>query len=188
MFVPRRRTELLVRLALETMVPGRNPVVVDLCCGSGAIGARWPTVPEARVYAADVDPVAVACARAHLPPERVFEGDLYDALPVDLRGRVDVSRSTRRTCRPARSRPCRPRRATTSRGSRSTAAPDGLALHRRVLAEAGHWLAPGGRLVIETSRAQAARTVAAARDAGLVADVVTDDDLDATAVRAVRPQ
>src|SRR5262249_51817210 len=86
-FVPRRRSELVIEIA------GREPadVVVDLCCGSGAPGsalaARWPA---AEVHAADSDPGAVACARRNLPPERVHEGDLYDALPGELRGSVDL--------------------------------------------------------------------------------------------------
>ena len=42
------------------------------------------------MHAADSDPAAVACARRNLPPERVHEGDLYAALPDDLRGRVDL--------------------------------------------------------------------------------------------------
>ncbi len=188
-FVPRRRTELLVRLALETMVPGRNPVVVDLCCGSGAIGVAVANAcQEARVYASDVDPVAVACARRSLPPARVFEGDLYDALPVDLGGRVDVLAVNAPyvptgaiATMPAEARHHEPRVALDG-------GPDGVALHRRVAAGAAHWLAPGGRLLIETGRSQAPLTVAACAAAGLVAEVVADDDLDATAVRAVRPQ
>src|SRR5262249_19817993 len=36
-FVPRRRTEFLVRQAIAIAPP--RPVVVDLCCGSGAVGA-----------------------------------------------------------------------------------------------------------------------------------------------------
>ena len=69
----------------------QSDVVVDLCCGSAAFGAvlarRWP---RAEVHAADADPAAVVCARRNLPPERVHEGDLYAALPDDLRGRVDL--------------------------------------------------------------------------------------------------
>ena len=64
---------------------------------------------------------------------------------------------------------------------------DGLDVQRRIIAEAPRWLSPGGHLLIETGRSQAAGTVAACAAAGLDARVVTDDDLDATAVVATRP-
>ena len=90
-FVPRRRTEALVDLAVAVLVDVERPVVVDLCCGTGAIGvaiaAREPTI---ELHAADLDPAAVACARRNVTMGEVHEGDLYDALPDDLRGRVDV--------------------------------------------------------------------------------------------------
>jgi release factor glutamine methyltransferase len=203
-FVPRRRTELLVRLAVAAVVPGSlaadpldprpenrglSAVVVDLCCGSGAIGAAVAhACPDAIVYGADVDPAAVACARRNLPPERVFEGDLYDALPADLAGRVDVLAvnapyvpTDAIATMPGEARDHEPRVALDG-------GPDGVALHRRVAEGASHWLAPGGRLLIETGRSQAPLTVAACDEAGLAAEVVTDDDLDATAVRAVSPR
>src|ERR687889_1157301 len=56
-FVPRRRTELLVRQAAALAPPGA--VVVDLCCGSGAVAAVLSTLlhrPE--IHASDVDPAA----------------------------------------------------------------------------------------------------------------------------------
>ncbi|MYR62648.1 putative protein N(5)-glutamine methyltransferase, partial [Streptomyces sp. SID625] len=44
------------------------------------------------LHAADIDPAAVRCARRNIAPAggRVHHGDLYAALPADLRGRVDV--------------------------------------------------------------------------------------------------
>jgi release factor glutamine methyltransferase len=180
-FVPRRRTELLVRLAAEAVAPGS--VVVDLCCGSGAIGAAvLARCPEVEVYAADVDPVAVACARHNLPPERVFEGDLYDALPVGLVGAVDVLvvnapyvPTDAIATMPAEARDHEPRLALDG-------GMDGTALHGRVAADAPRWLAPGGRLLIETGRTQADLTAVTCAAAGLVPEVVTDDDLEATVV------
>lgn len=178
-FVPRRRSELLVVLAL-----GASPaVVVDLCCGSGAVGAAIASrVPGAEVYAADVDPIAVACARRNLPRERVFEGDLYDALPVSLRGRVDVIVANAPyvpteaiATMPTEARDHEPRVALDGGA-------DGVELHRRIAAGARDWLAPGGRLIIETSRSQADRTAEAMRNAGLVTRIVADDDRDATGV------
>jgi release factor glutamine methyltransferase len=178
-FVPRRRSELLVEVA------AREPatVVVDLCCGSGALGAaladRWP---GAEVWAADSDPAAVACARRNLPPERVRGGDLYAALPAELLGRVDLL---------VVNAPYVPhdRIATMPREARDhehrvalDGGPDGLDVQRRVVADAKTWLRPGGRLLVETGRAQADRTAALFASAGLTSTVETDDDLDGTVV------
>ncbi len=89
-FVPRRRTELLVRETLAVST-GSQPIVLDLCCGCGAVGAVVAAAhPESTVLAADLDPAAVACARRNLPTGRVFEGDLFAALPRDFRGRIDT--------------------------------------------------------------------------------------------------
>src|SRR5690606_22728642 len=90
-FVPRARTELLVRQAITRLRPGA--LVLDLCCGSGAIGlALAAAVPDLELVAADLDPAAVRCARQNLtgPRQRVFAGDLFDPLPAELRGRVDL--------------------------------------------------------------------------------------------------
>lgn len=185
-FVPRRRTELVVELA----VAAAEDVVVDLCCGSGAIGAAVvATLPGVEVWAADVDPVAVACARRNLPPERVLLGDLYDALPGHLRGRVGVLAVNAPyvptgaiATMPPEARDHEPRSALDG-------GEDGTGLHRRVAAGARDWLAPGGRLLIETGRTQATLTLAACEAAGLVAHVETDDDRGATVVAAeVRPE
>ncbi|HWD61769.1 MAG TPA: methyltransferase [Humibacter sp.] len=68
-FVPRQRTTLLVRESLR--VAPRRPVVLDLCCGAGAIGAAILAArPDASVYAADIDPAATDCARRTLAAVR----------------------------------------------------------------------------------------------------------------------
>jgi len=94
-FVPRRRTEFLVEQAAALVRPAAAtpPVVVDLCCGSGAVGAAIAAaLGRAELHAADIDPAAVACARRNLAAAggRVYAGDLYQPLPATLRGRVDV--------------------------------------------------------------------------------------------------
>ena len=178
-FVPRRRTELLVRLAAAS----RPTVVVDLCCGTGAVGAALADrLPDAEVWAADVDPDAVACARRNLPPERVREGDLYAALPDDLRGRVDVLAvnapyvPTDEVAQMPREARDHEHRVALDGGG------DGLDVQRRVVAEAGSWLSPAGVLLVETSRGQADRTRALFAAAGLETRVETDDELSATVV------
>lgn len=89
-FVPRRRTEFLVRQAAALAGPGA--VVVDLCCGSGALGAALAaTLGRAELHAADVEPAAVRCARRNIGDAgEVYEGDLFEPLPASLRGRVEI--------------------------------------------------------------------------------------------------
>jgi release factor glutamine methyltransferase len=119
-FVPRQRTAFLVAQAVRRAGPGA--VVVDLCCGTGAIGAAIAAaVPGVEVHAADVDPAAVACARRNLP--RVYQGDLYAALPERLRGRVDLLVVNAPYVPTAAIATMPPEAATTSPASRSTAAP-----------------------------------------------------------------
>ena len=94
-FVPRRRTEFLVRqaAALARRADARRPaVVVDLCCGSGALGAALvAALGQVELHAADIDPAAVRCARRNIAAAgQVYEGDLYDPLPATLRARVDI--------------------------------------------------------------------------------------------------
>jgi release factor glutamine methyltransferase len=64
---------------------------------------------------------------------------------------------------------------------------DGLVVLRRVVAGAPAWLAPGGLLAVEASRAQTRALLAACGAAGLPAEVVRDEEVDGTAVLARRP-
>jgi len=64
-FVPRRRSEFLVKQAAALARP--RAVVVDLCCGSGAIGAALAAALDPiELHAVDIDPVAVRCARRNI--------------------------------------------------------------------------------------------------------------------------
>ena len=183
-FVPRQRSAALVRAAAGGLTAG--DVVVDLCCGTGALGAALrAAVPGLEVYAADVDPAAVACARRNLPAERVFEGDLYAALPDDLRGRV-AALVVNAPYVPTDEIALMPPEA---RDHEHLVAldggADGLDVQRGVVGGAIEWLAPGGRLLIETSVAQAPRTAAVMTGVGLTPEVVRDDDVDGTVVVGV---
>ncbi|MET8978224.1 putative protein N(5)-glutamine methyltransferase [Streptomyces sp. NPDC004539] len=187
-FVPRRRTEYLVDRALDA-VP-RAAVVVDLCCGSGAVGAALAAaLSPAELHAADVDPAAVDCARANLAPYggQVHAGDLFTALPDTLRGRVDILAanvpyvpSGEVGLLPAEARDHEPLVALDG-------GTDGLDVLRRVAAEAREWLAPGGCLLVETSERQAPAAVDAFRTGGLTTRLEYDDDLYAHVVTGVRP-
>ncbi|RWZ53242.1 putative protein N(5)-glutamine methyltransferase [Labedella phragmitis] len=186
-FVPRRRTEFLVDLALAEV--RSSSVVVDLCCGAGALAAAvCAEGASTNVAAADIDPAAVACARRNLDADRVFLGDLFAALPSASRGRLDVL-VVNAPYVPTAEITFMPSEA---RNFEATVALDGgydgLDVHRRVAAEAAEWLVPGGFLVIETSERQAERTRALFADQGFAADVRRDEDRDATAVTARAPR
>ena len=178
-FVPRRRTALLVERAAALLRPG--DVVLDLCCGTGAVGAALAArVDHLEVWAADVDPDAVACARRNLPPDRVLLGDLYDALPAALRGRVDVLAANAPYVPSAAIARMPPEARDHEHRTALDGGVDGLALQARVAADAPRWLAPGGTLLVETSDRQAAATLALLDRAGLDTALVTDEEVGGT--------
>ncbi|GAA3651899.1 putative protein N(5)-glutamine methyltransferase [Streptomyces chitinivorans] len=184
-FVPRRRTEFLARRAAALAGRRRGAVVLDLCCGSGAVGAAVAAATEGvELHAADVDPAAVRCARRNLAAAggRVYEGDLYAPLPAALRGRVDVLVANapyvptgEMGLLPAEAREHEPPVALDG-------GPDGLGVQRRVIEEAPRWLAPGGCLLVETGGHQATRTAEAVARAGLAPRTAVCEELRATVV------
>jgi release factor glutamine methyltransferase len=192
-FVPRRRSELLVRQAVAVArAPGPGghpahaewPVVLDLCCGSGAIGVAVVAALGGELHAADREPAAVACARANVATVggQVYQGDLYDPLPATLRGRVDVLVVNAPYVPTAEIALLPPEARLHEPAIALDGGADGVAIHRRVAAGAAAWLAQPGKLLIETSDRQAALTAAAMTAGGLVPTVVSDDDLAATVV------
>jgi release factor glutamine methyltransferase len=169
-------------------------VVVDLCCGSGAIGVAIAAAAEragrrVQLNAADLDPAAVACARRNVEPigGRVFEGDLLAALPDSLRGTVDVLAVNAPYVPTASIALMPPEAREHEHRIALDGGSDGLSVHRRVCAAATDWLAPGGRLLIEASEDQAPRTAELMAAAGLRASIVQDDDVDGTVVIGIRP-
>ena len=186
-FVPRRRTELLVQQALAL---ARDPaVIVDLCCGTGAVATALATaLPDADVHATDIEPAAVRCAHRNLDAlgGRVYAGDLYDSLPRILQGRVDLLvvnapyvPTDAIAMMPPEARLHEPLIALDG-------GEDGLDVQRRVAQDASRWLSPSGHVLIETSVLQAPRTAGILADYGLTADVVHSDELDATVAVGTR--
>ena len=183
-FVPRRRSEFLVETAVS-LARGPDPVIVDLCCGTGALGlAVAVALGGAELHAADIDPAAVACARRNVEPAggHVYQGDLFGPLPRALRGRVGILicnapyvPSQEVAFLPPEARDYEPRGALD--GGR-----DGLTVLRRVAAEASGWLAAGGALLVETSDQQAPAMTRAMTAGGLTARVSGCADSGATVV------
>jgi release factor glutamine methyltransferase len=185
-FVPRRRTEYLVRQALKLASP--TAVVVDLCCGSGALGAAVAAeLPGIRLFASDVESAAVRCARENLQGiGEVSEGDLFDALPVSLRGGIDILMVNAPYVPTAAIAGMPPEARAFEPQVALDGGEDGLDIHRRVAAEASRWLARDGTLLIEVSRAQRAEAVRIFENAGLTARVAHSKKRDATVVMGNR--
>lgn len=189
-FVPRRRTEFLASKAIDLArrVDG-SPVVVDLCCGSGAVAAALAdAVSRLELYAADIDRAAVRCARRNIGTAgKVFDGDLYTALPVELRGRVDVLVANAPYVptgaigmMPPEARLHEPQIALDGGA-------DGLDIQRRVVAAAHEWLAPGGHLLVETGPRQLRETAAIFERQGFTAQGAFSAELDAAVVIGTIP-
>ena len=195
-FVPRRRSEFLARQAADL---GRNILasgeteelrVLDLCCGSGALGAVLAAeLEQVQLQASDIEPAAVECARRNL--ERfggtVYEGDLFDPLPRKLRGTMHIITanvpyvpSNEIALLPAEAREHEPLRALDGGA-------DGLEIVRKVAHEAPVWLAPGGQLLVETSERQAPLAVRIFAESGLLATTAGCAELGSTVLIGSRP-
>jgi release factor glutamine methyltransferase len=183
-FVPRRRTEYLVQQAVIRTQPGA--VVVDLCCGSGALGvALAAAVAGIESHAADIEPAAVRCARRNVDGQ-VYEGDLYAALPDTLRGRVDILLANVPYVPTGAIGTMPPEARLYEPSVALDGGADGLDVLRRVADGATEWLAPGGHLLFETSERQAPVAVDVVVGAGLTALVADSEDYGATVVIATR--
>jgi release factor glutamine methyltransferase len=176
-FVPRPETEVLVDVVLRSIASVDAPVVVDLCTGSGTVAlAVADEHPGATVFATDVSEEAVALARVNAHrlglPITVERGDLFEPLPVELQGTVDV------VC-------ANP--PYVSRARRDELPPDVLAdpdiavfgepeLYERIFADAYAWVRGGGSVAVEIEDDAASWVVAAASVTGFE-DVVVQRDL-----------
>ena len=159
--IPRPETERLWELASGLVTAPR--VVVDLCTGSGALAIGLASDhPEARVIGTDVSEAALEVARingAALAPGVEWRlGDLFDALPAELIGSIDLLVSNppyvaaiewTRLPEDVRREP----------RTALVAGPSGLEVIRRIATESSAWLAPGGVVVCEIGETQAADVV-----------------------------
>jgi release factor glutamine methyltransferase len=180
-FVPRRRTEFLVDRAAA--LAGPHPVVVDLCCGSGAVGAALvDRLADVELWAGDIDPAAVRCARHNLPHSPVYEGDLFTGLPTALAARIGLLVVNAPYVPTDAIRLMPPEARDHEPAVALDGGPDGMDIQRRVAAEASAWLRPGGHLLIETSERQAPDVATIFTANGLHARVARSEDLDATVV------
>jgi release factor glutamine methyltransferase len=189
-FIPRAETELSAGLAVEAaavlVAEGRDPLVVDLCTGSGAIAlAVADEVPQARVTAVELDPDAVAWAARNVSrlglADRVDlrAGDAVRAdvhVLADLVGVVDVLVANPPYI-PPDAEPTEPEvRDHDPALALYGGGDDGLAVARGVVRAAARLLRPGGVFVMEHGDRQGAATRALLAGAEW-SDVATQRDL-----------
>lgn len=181
--VPRPETELLVSWALELLPPpgARAPLVLDVGTGSGCIASALASERrDVTVIALDAAPAATAIAQANIAGlglgdrVTVVVSDLFAALapmaadlivsnpPYIPSGLIDTLAPEITDHEP---------RAAIDGG------PDGLALIRRLVAEAPRWLGPGAPLVLETAGGDQIDAVEALMRTVGFTDIATRRDL-----------
>lgn len=152
--VPRPETEQLYEIACDAV---EGPlVIIDLCTGSGNVAiALKHAFPAAAIYATDTSPDAVDLASENAGEAgldvTVLLGDLFDPLPDNLRGTVDLIVSNppylaeaELADLPIDVRDHEPTAAL-------VAGPVGDEVLARIANAAAEWLRPGGVIVCEIS-------------------------------------
>lgn len=154
--IPRPETEILVGEALSAVAGVEAPLVVDLCTGSGCIALSMAQENvQARVFACDISPAAVEVARDNAgrlglsQRVSVVSGDLFEPLPGELRGSVDVVISNPPYI-PSADVPRLPAEVAGFEPHLALdGGADGLDFWRRIAQESRDWLRPGGHLLVE---------------------------------------
>ncbi len=149
-FVPRPETEVLVGAALDAIVNVEEPTVVDVGTGTGAVALSIAVEhPGARVFATDLSAEAVDLAQENATRlgvgVTVCGGDLFDPLPRELRGRVDLVVSNPPYVSPAEYEDL----PAEVRADPRLALVGGTPLIERLAGEAAGWLRSGGVLALE---------------------------------------
>jgi release factor glutamine methyltransferase len=162
-FIPRPETEVLVDAVLEYLdrCGVDEPVVVDLCTGSGAVAVSTAFERAgARVHATEIVPETAEVARLNAERAGVVDrvsvvvGDLFAPLPDDLRGRVDVVVSNPPYIPSADLADLPAEVALREPRIALDGGVDGLDTVRRIVDGARDWLRPGGLLAMETDTAR----------------------------------
>lgn len=181
-YVPRWQTEPMATEAVDRL-PERGSAV-DLCTGAGAIATVLARRrPAARVVATEIDPTALACARAN--GVEVLEGDLAAPLPDELRGTVDVVTAVVPYV-PTGELRLLPRDVLAHESRRALdGGDDGTDLLVRAASEATELLRSGGSLLLELGGDQADLLAPTLQTLGYgEVDQLVDDDGDVRAVVA----
>ena len=178
-FVPRPETEAVVQWAVDALRGVPDPLVVDLCTGSGTIAfAIANEVPGSTVHAVERDPDALTWTRRNAanrvaagdPEVQLHLGSAEDALP-ELDGRFDLLASNPPYVATTEAHIPDPEGLDHDPGIALWAGEDGLDVIRLVEQAGRRLLKPGGRIVVEHSDRQGAGCPAFFRAQGGWAEV-----------------
>lgn len=195
--IPRQDTETLVERVLEDEkrfrvdwkegAEGAERSLLDMCTGSGCIGLSLAILGDFKnVTAADISPKALAVARKNAerllaeavrkevkPDVQFVESDLFEQIPKDSRFDVIVSNPPYIPSRVIEElepevKDHEPRLALDG-------TEDGLAFYRRLAAECGAFLNPGGRIYFEIGYDQGAAVKELLEAAGFIETEIIKD-------------
>ncbi|MCV7203702.1 protein-(glutamine-N5) methyltransferase, release factor-specific [Mycolicibacterium peregrinum] len=177
-FIPRPETEALLEWACTRKLPG-DPLIVDLCTGSGALAlalaARWP---DARVLAVENSPAALEFARRNAAGTRV---EILDAdvtapgLLPELDGRVDLLLSNPPYI--PETAVLEPEVAEHDPAPALFGGPDGMSVIRPIVTLAARWLRDGASCAVEHDDTTSELSVGAFVDDGRFTEVTARRDL-----------
>lgn len=154
--IPRPETEVLAGVVIDALRDAAEPLVADVCTGSGCVGLSIASeLPRCRVVAADISPRAVAIARENAVrlglDDRVdvFEGDLLSGLPPASEGQYSAVVANPPYVPSAEVDKLEPQVVGYEPRLALDGGPDGLDVFRQLASQAARWLAPRGLFAVE---------------------------------------
>jgi release factor glutamine methyltransferase len=177
-FIPRPETEAMLEWAAAQRLSAQ-PVIVDLCTGSGALALalsrRWP---DARVIAVDDSEDALQYARRNVTGTGVelVRADVTQlGLLTELDGRVDLLVANPPYIPDGAT--LEPEVAQHDPAHALFGGPDGMAVIDHIVEHAARWLCEGGSCAVEHDDTTSARTVEAFTRTGRFGEVTARHDL-----------
>lgn len=177
-FIPRPETEAIFEWATAQQLP-TQPVIVDVCTGSGALAVALAVHrPHARVLAVDDSRAALeyACRNAAGTGVELLQADVTaGALLPELDGLVDLL-----VANPPYvpdETPLEPEVAQHDPAHAVFGGPDGMAVIPAIVGLAARWLRPGGLFAVEHDDTTSGRTVETISSTDLFDDITAHNDL-----------
>lgn len=183
--IPRPETEILAVWATERAkdIQGDSLRALDLCTGSGCLALYLASKePRALLVATDLSAEALALAAENAAAlnlaERVAfkQGDLFAALGADIKNSLDLIVANPPYIDPASKATLQPEVRDHEPASALFADDQGLAISRKIVAEAGEWLRPGGWLGVEFGIGQAETLRKLAEENGALTEISIKED------------